>query len=181
MKKASYVEMLKEGGIGVIPTDTIYGVVGSALNKKTVERIYDIRNRNRRKPMIVLVGSYSDLKRFNVRLNTRIKKVLNRLWPGKVSIVLKCQNKKFAYLHRGTKTLAFRLPGKKSLRALIEKVGPLVAPSANPEGKSPAKTVRAAKRYFGKRVDFYLDGGRMAGKPSKLVALVGGESVVLRV
>ncbi|MEK7522400.1 MAG: Sua5/YciO/YrdC/YwlC family protein [Patescibacteria group bacterium] len=53
-------EILKNGGIGVIPTDTIYGIVGSALNKKTVERIYKLRRRNLKKPMIVLIGSIND-------------------------------------------------------------------------------------------------------------------------
>jgi L-threonylcarbamoyladenylate synthase len=174
------MKILERGGVGVLPTDTIYGIVGSALKPKTVERIYRLRRRNRKKPMIILIGSIDDLKRFGVNHDSKTKEILNRFWPGKVSIILPCPSKKFAYLHRGAKTLAFRLPAKRSLREFLRKTGPLVAPSANPEGKPPAKTIREAKKYFGKKVDFYLDIGRLAGKPSKLVDLLSRRRAVVR-
>lgn len=180
MEKRTVIQMLKTGAIGVLPTDTIYGVVGSALNKRVVERIYKLRDRNPRKPMIVLIGALTDLKRFGVRLTPELKKMTARLWPGKISIIFKCRSKRMEYLHRGTRTLAFRLPAKNSLRMLLGKTGPLVAPSANPEGKPPARTIHEAKRYFKKKVDFYVDGGRQITRPSKLIAIVGGESVILR-
>ena len=60
------VKILKTGGVGVIPTDTIYGLVGSALNKKTVERVYKLRHRNSKKPMIILIGEISDLKKLGI-------------------------------------------------------------------------------------------------------------------
>lgn len=172
--------ILRKEGIGVLPTDTIYGIVGSALRLRTVERIYKLRKRNRKKPMIILIGSIADLQRFEVKVDIKTKKILKRFWPGKVSVILACQSKKFAYLHRGTKTLAFRLPAKKSLRKLLKQVGPLVAPSANIEGERPARTVAEARRYFGSRVDFYVDIGRLAGKPSKLVDFVSKRSTVVR-
>lgn len=174
------IRILQHGGVGVIPTDTIYGVVGSALDMKAVERIYRLRDRNRRKPMIILISSALDVRMFGVKLNPEIKKLLGRLWPGRVSVILKCISKRFAYLHRGTKTLAFRLPAKKFLRAFLKKTGPLVAPSANLEGKPPAQTIIEAWHYFGDRVDFYIDGGRLDRKPSKLVAMYEGKDQVLR-
>ena len=180
MTRRKIIKTLKRGGVGVLPTDTIYGIVGSALKIKTVERIYRLRKRNRKKPMIILVSSITDLKRFGANVDSKTKKTLKRFWPGKVSIILLCPSKKFTYLHRGMRTLAFRVPAKKSLRALLRKTGPLVAPSANPGDKPPSKTIRDAKKYFGKKVDFYLDGGRRVGKPSKLIAIAGDESVVLR-
>lgn len=173
-------EVLRKGGVGVIPTDTIYGIIGSALNIKAVERIYRLRRRNPKKPMIILISSITDLKRFGVSIDLKTNRTLKRLWPGKVSVILPSPSKKFAYLHRGLKTLAFREPAKKSLRALLRKTGPLVAPSANIEGKRPARTIAEAQRYFGRKVDFYIDGGRLKGKASKLVTIAGGESVILR-
>ena len=166
--------ILRKEGIGVLPTDTIYGIVGSALRLRTVERIYKLRKRNRKKPMIILIGSIADLKRFEVKVDTKIKKILKRFWPGKVSIILPCPSKRFAYLHRGTKTLAFRLPVKKSLCALLHKTGPLVAPSANIESKPPAKTISEAKKYFGEKVDFYVDAGYLFPRPSKIIKLEKG-------
>jgi len=169
------------GGVGVIPTDTIYGVVGSALNRKTVERIYKLRRRNSRKPFIVLIDSLADLKIFGAKLDVDTRKILKKIWPAKVSVVLGIKKKdEFRYLHRGTHTLAFRLPEPSWLRRLLAKTGPLVAPSANLEGKPPAKTINEAQKYFGDRVDFYLDGGRVASKPSTLIRIENGKLTVLR-
>jgi L-threonylcarbamoyladenylate synthase len=80
--------LLKEGAIGVIPTDTIYGICTSAFNKKSVEKIYKLRKRNPNKPCIILISSFNDLKNFNVKLNSWQRKILKKLWPGKVSVVL---------------------------------------------------------------------------------------------
>ncbi|NMB92179.1 MAG: Sua5/YciO/YrdC/YwlC family protein, partial [Parcubacteria group bacterium] len=68
-------------------------------------------------------------------------------------------------------TLAFRLPADKNLRKLLEKTGPLVAPSANLEGLPPAKNIIEAKRYFEDLPDLYIDGQEISGKPSKLIKL----------
>jgi L-threonylcarbamoyladenylate synthase len=173
-------QILKEGGVGVIPTDTIYGVVGSALSKKTVTRIYRLRRRNRMKPMIILLSSQRDLRRFGVTVGAPTRKILKKLWPGKISIILPCVSKKFSYLHRGTETLAFRIPKNAGLRGLLRTTGPLVAPSANLEGRPPARTIGEAKKYFGNRVDFYMDVGPRFSKPSSLIKLHGNNFVVLR-
>ena len=81
---------------------------------------------------------------------------------------------KFSYLHRGSKSLAFRVPKSKWLRTLISKTGTLVAPSANPEGLKPARTVKAASNYFSDHVDFYLDGGALNKKPSTIIRFKKG-------
>ncbi len=128
-KKAAL--FLKDGAIGVIPTDTIYGICASAFDKKAVEKVYKLRKRNPKKPVIVLISSLNDLKKFNVSLDIWQKKILKQVWPGKVSVVLKCPSAKFSYLHRGIKILAFRLPKKSELLKILSISGPLVAPSAN--------------------------------------------------
>ncbi|HVO29047.1 MAG TPA: L-threonylcarbamoyladenylate synthase [Candidatus Paceibacterota bacterium] len=183
-KKA--IALLRQGGVGVLPTDTIYGLVGSARSPEAVARMYRLRRRDLRKPPIILIGEMEDLKEFNVRLSPRLKKQLARWWPGKVSVVLTinhaapARRRSLAYLHRGTGTLAFRLPKPEWLRRLLRQTGPLIAPSANPEGYPPAKTVRAARRYFGRRADFYADAGRLDSRPSTLVKAAGGKITVLR-
>lgn len=168
---------MKRGGIGVLLTDTIYGVVGRAFSKRAVQRIYRLKERNPEKPFIILISSYADLKKFNVKPLPGLKKH----WPGKVSIILDAPSIKFRYLHRGTGSLAFRMPGNVALRRLLRRTGPLVAPSANPEGKPPARNVREAQKHFGRKVDFYLDGGTREGKPSRLMRMSADGSVeVLR-
>jgi L-threonylcarbamoyladenylate synthase len=182
-------ETLKKGGVGVLPTDTTYGIVGSALNKKTVEMIYKLRRRSPKKPMIILI---SDMRqetwdKFGIKPTPAMIKILKRFWPGKVSIILTTKDmrqaawrKKWRYLHRGTNSLAFRLPKPAWLRRLLQKTGPLVAPSANWEGWPPAKTIKEAKKYFGVKVDFYFDAGRRVSKPSTLLTIKDGGLKVLR-
>ncbi len=185
-KRIEAVSILKSGGVGILPTDTIYGVVGSALAPKTIARIYRLRKRNPRKPTIILVASVDDVKKFDVVIDVGMKKILSEGWLGKVSIVLpiasgkKSALKKFEYLHRGTGTLAFRVPKPLWLRDLLQETGPLVAPSANFEGEPPALTIRAAKKYFGKNVDFYADAGKLISKPSTLIKIEKGKVIVLR-
>lgn len=176
------IKILKQGGIIVAPTDTIYGVLGSALNKKTVENIYKVRARDKGKPCIVLISSFGQLKNFGIEVSNEQKKSLETFWPGKVSVVLDCKDKKFSYLHRGTKTIAFRMigPKNKNLHNVIEKLGPLSAPSANPQGLEPAKNISQAKKYFGDKVDLYINGGTKISKPSTLIRFKGGEIEILR-
>jgi L-threonylcarbamoyladenylate synthase len=168
------------GEIGVIPTDTIYGVAASALSKSAVSKSYHILKRNRQKPFIILIGSIEDLRIFNVPLNKKFRTVLEKIWPGKVSVVLPVPSPRFRFLHRGKKTLAFRLPRKKILVDLLHKTGPLISTSANPEGKKPAETIVEAEKYFGNSVDFYLNCGKMRSLPSTLVEINEDSLRILR-
>jgi L-threonylcarbamoyladenylate synthase len=158
-------ERINLGDIGVIPTDTIYGIVCSAFNRDSVENLYKIRKRNKDKPMIILIGSVDDLKLFNIS-----NKITN--WPEKTSIVFDCND--FDYLHRGKKSLAFRLPHDKDLISILKISGPIVAPSANIEGRKSAENIAEAKKYFGDKVNFYIDKGNIKSKPSKIIYLNNG-------
>lgn len=174
------INILKKGGIGVLATDTLYGIVGSALSPKAVRRIYAVKGRDDKKPFIILIASLNDLKKFSVRLTTEQKRFLAKEWPGPVSIILPCKPKKFEYLHRGTESLAFRIPRSKRLIELLKKTGPLVAPSANPQGLTPAKNITVARDYFEDSVDFYIPTGTKEGKPSRIVSLLGELPVIVR-
>ncbi len=175
------VKIIKNGGIGILPTDTIYGLVSSALSEKAVERIYKIRKRKSSKPFIILISGLNDLKSFGIKLSVKQKSFLDKIWPGKVSVILNCESEKFEYLHRGTKTLAFRLPDKKDLIELLKEIGPLIAPSANFEGEPPALTIKEAENYFGGKIDFYEDAGKLESLPSTLVKIdIDGGLEVLR-
>ena len=176
----SGTEILNTGGVGVLLTDTIFGLVGRALNKKAVERIYRIKGRDENKPFIILISSIKDLERFDISPDEETMELLKKFWPGPVSVILNCPSEKFKYLHRNTKSLAFRLPKKSSLRRLIKITGPLVAPSANPQGLPPARTAKEAQMYFGDAVDFYKRGGRPKSKSSTLVDLRGKSPKILR-
>jgi len=171
------IKILKNDGVGIIPTDTLYGLVGSAFSKKAIDRIYKLKKRDRKKKLIILISSLNDLKKFKIKINKEQKVVLNKYWPH------------FAEVSRGKleavsvilNGIAFRLPKNKKLIEFLKKTGPLVAPSANPEGKEPASNIKEAKKYFKDKADFYLSGGVLKGKSSKLIKLnKKGKEVILR-
>jgi L-threonylcarbamoyladenylate synthase len=179
------ITILRSGGIGVLPTDTIYGIIGSALDKKAVARIYRLRHRHPKKPMIVLIGKVDDLGLFGITVNTKLVGALEEFWPGKFSVVFRIPRRqsliaRLHYLHRGEKSLAFRLPRPLWLRKLLKETGPLVAPSANRQRKPAARTVREAKKIFGKNVDFYLDAGSLDSPPSTILKIEKGKVLILR-
>jgi L-threonylcarbamoyladenylate synthase len=171
---------LKKGGTAVIPTDTIYGIAASALSRRAVERVYRLRRRSPKKPMIVLLSSAGELRRFGVWTDAAANALLRRVWPGKVSVIFSVKGARFRYLHRGTSTIAFRVPAVRPLRALLRKTGPLVAPSANTEGKPPAKTIEEAKAFFGGNVDAYVYTGKCISRPSTVVKLQRNRFVLIR-
>ena len=173
------LEVLKKNGVVVMPTDTLYGIVGKAEKASVVERVYTIRKRNTNKPCIILIGNINELEKFSIHTSQEQKTAIKKYWSGSVSIILECPEEKFAYLHRGTKTLAFRIPAQKELQNLLKETGPLVAPSANPEGLPPAENITEAKNYFGDTVDLYIDGGEIKGKASKVIKLHKDGSVTV--
>ncbi len=178
--KEDFINILKNGGVGVLPTDTIYGLMGRAESREAVKRIYDIKSRNEKKPLIILISSIKDLSIFGVELSEKAKIFLEKFWPGKVSVILPFDSKKFRFLNEEENTLAFRYPEKADLIEIIKQTGPLVAPSANPEGLPPAKNIEEAKKYFGDKIDFYFDGGDLVSQPSTLIKIDGDKIEVIR-
>lgn len=176
--------ILSNGGVAVIPTDTIYGIVAQAFNKDAVERVYKIKKRTPTKPFIILISSIKDIEQFEINLDSYTKDFLQKYWPGKISIILTIENiasiKKYDYLHRGTNTLAFRIPNDTNLIKILKKTGALIAPSANPEGQKPAETIKEAKDYFGSSVDLYIEGGKLCGESSTIVKIKDGKVDILR-
>ncbi len=175
------VPALQAGELAVLPTDTIYGVVCRALDPAAVERLFEIKQRSRSKPCIVLLADREQLMAFGVELTLPMEQVLFQVWPGPVSVAVLVSDAKWSYLHGGTGSLAFRVPHNSGLSQLITTTGPLLAPSANPEGLEPAITISGAKAYFGDSVAAYVDGGEFHGTPSRLIALdTDGSYDVLR-
>jgi len=172
--------ILKNGGIGVMPSDTLYGIMGFARNSRVVEKIYRLRQRNKKKPLLVLISGPRELNNFGVKYTGFYKKIGKRFWPGSMTIVFPCGLKALEYLHRGTKTIAFRVPKPLWLRRFLEISGPLVAPSANYEGEATPGTISGARKYFKDKIDFYLDAGTLKGLPSTVVKVKNNGIIVLR-
>jgi len=179
-KKAENI--LKNDGVVVLPTDTLYGVVASIFSKKAVLKIYKIKGRSNNKPLIVLISSYSDLNKLGVKIDGKQLSLLKKVWPGKVSVELMHSDKKFSYIRGGHNYSGFRMVSEKNknLLNLIKNIGPIIAPSANKQGKNPAETIKEAKEYFENNVDLYINGGLRKSKPSTLIKIKDGEIEILR-
>lgn len=172
------IEMLQAGAVGVMKTDTLYGLVAKADNQSAVERVYQLKNRTPSKPPIVLIG---DISQMYDPLPDGIDETVDGRWPGKNSIIMPSPSAP-EWLVRGSHGVAYRLPDNALLRSLLRSTGPLIAPSANPEGERPARSVGEAEGYFGENVDFYVDGGvAFESEPSKLFSLtIDGDFEQLR-
>ena len=180
MFNQNLITSLKKGELSIFPTDTLYGIHTPALDKKSVENVYKVRNRTPKKPFIILIGSIDQLKLFKIDVDNKTIEILKKYWPGKVSIILPCPHQEFEYLHRGTNSLAFRFPNKKELTDLILSTGPLISTSANPEGMPYAKTIEEAKKYFGDKITNYIDQGEIDSLPSTVIKIQNGEIEILR-
>ncbi len=88
MEAKEAARILRLGGVGLVPTDTLYGISASALNSAAVEKVYRLRKRDQDKPMIVLIGSLAQLRKFGIRPTEAQKKFMARNWPGKLSVIL---------------------------------------------------------------------------------------------
>lgn len=177
------INTLQDGGVVVMPTDTIYGILTTALNTASVERLYKIRRRSPDKPCIILINDISDLGHFDITLNETERKILEEFsaHDKPTSIILDSLNPEFQYLDRGTESLSFRIPKNEHFREILKETGPLVAPSANIEGETPATNIEQARISFGDEVDLYVDGGEIVGKASKIVRLYNdGRHTIIR-
>lgn len=154
------IQILNTGGVAVIATDTLYGIVGRAFDQNVVESIYRLKKRDEHKPFIILISNVSQLEDFGIELQENQQHLIEAYWRDStrpLSIILPITHKKeeLTYLHRGSGSIAFRLPQDEYLQKLIEITGPLVAPSANPQGQPSPKNCEQARAYFGDNVAYY--------------------------
>lgn len=172
------VELLKGGGIGLVPTDTIYGLSALAMDKQAVSRLFNLKRRDTDKPCIVLISTWDHLS----ALSIDAIKVLpaKKYWPAQLTIECHVTSSTPLYLHRGTGRFGVRMPDLPVLRELISKTGPIISTSANLQGEQPASSVDEAKSRFGDQLDFYVDFGKINGKPSTLAKIENGKFVILR-
>jgi len=170
------IALLKEGAVGVLPTDTVYGLVCRAADEEAVARLYALKNREH-KPGTVIAAETQQLT--DLGLHARYLKAVEQFWPGPVSVII--PTTAVNYLRQDVEGLAVRIPGDTVIHDLLTEVGPLLTTSANQPGEPVASTVEEARAYFGDTVDFYVDGGDLSGYPPSTVVRVVDDAIeVLR-
>lgn len=190
-KKDEITHILNSGGLVVMPADTIYGIFASARSKPAIEKLYRLRGRDTNKPCIILCADISQIRSYIKPLSsTKKSEVISFLHSKEcknmpTTFILKCK-KNLTHLDRGTGTLAFRIPSKKTKRSrgllsILKKTGPLLAPSANLAGEKPAQTIRQAKKYFAQEVELYVaHGKKLESNPSQIYDLTKSKIKKLR-
>ncbi len=168
---------LNAGRLIVMRTDTIYGILARANSPEAVERLYTKRPRHPEKSCIILVNSVEIIPGLRPNEKTNYQQ-LSETRP--TTIVVPAPDNYLPHLIRTKDTLAFRVVSGK-LGKLIKQTGPLLAPSANPEGLPPATNIYEAINYFGESVDVYVDGGEVTeNTPSRIISFQDGALTIIR-
>ncbi len=174
--------IIREGGLVAFPTETVYGLGADALNSLAVAQIFEVKNRPRFDPLIVHIADSSSIRKICSVLDRRAIKLIERFWPGPLTLVLPKTQVISDIVTAGLPTVAIRMPLHPVALELIREAGiPIAAPSANPFGYLSPTTAEHVREQIGKRVDLILDGGRCpVGVESTIMVLTGQEPVILR-
>ena len=172
------VQVLKGGDVIVFPTETLYGLGADALNDAAVEKVFQLKGRDPHNPIPVLVANQEMLHTLVVKVPTIAQKLMERYWPGPLTLVLPGQKNIPKPLCNPAGGVGVRISSQPIAALLIKGLGrPLTATSANPSGKEPARTFQEAKNYFAHRVDVFVDGGTLNSKSGSTVVEVMNDNI----
>ena len=158
-------QLLSQGAVGVIPTDTIYGLVAHAQSRSAVERLYSLKPRELA-PGTIIGASIEQFTELG--LDTPSLDKIRHLWPAPLSVVIDAQASP-PYLRQTRTTLPVRIPALVEIIQLLEQTGPLMTTSANTSGSPTSTSMQMAIDYFGDQVDFYVDGGDLGSRLSSTI------------
>ena len=177
------VEFIKNGKVIICPTDTVYGLICDAMDKKAVKRIFKIKNRSELKPVPIFVKDIKSAEKI-AEINENQKIFLRKKWPGKMTAVLKRKGKNKIY-GVDKETIAIRIPKHKLINLLFKKSDNFLAEtSVNISGQPPLNDIKKIiqqfeKGYFiknsGWKPDLIIDAGKLKSKKSSTVVDLTGE------
>ncbi|MEL0009192.1 MAG: L-threonylcarbamoyladenylate synthase [Flammeovirgaceae bacterium] len=175
-------DMLDNGGLVAIPTETVYGLGGNALNIDTIDKIFKLKKRPSNDPLICHTNSLSKIKRYVKQIPDKAYKLSEKFWPGPLTLVFEKKdlipNKTTSNLN----TVAFRIPDKEITLKLLSSLDyPLSAPSANKFGYISPTTTDHVYKNFDDGIDYILDGGRCElGIESTIIGFENNKTIVYR-
>lgn len=177
------VSVLQAGGVIVVPTDTVYGLLCDAANATALEKMFAIKHRPREKAFPIFVRDIAHARRYAYISDVKAK-FLARVLPGPVTAVFHHKEKLSAALTGGRDTIGIRIPDHPFITVLLEKLAvPLAQTSANISDAAPARTAAEATAYFEKnpdRPDIIIDGGPVSGVSSTVIDCTGVSPLILR-
>jgi len=179
-------EFLKRGQVVVAPTDTLYGLLADATNSKAVKRVFEIKHRNKNKPISIFVDSIESAKKL-VKIDKNQEKFLNEVWPGKITVILKAKERSglVKELFGNQKDIGVRIPDHKVIRAILaEYKKPLTGTSANISDVGGSTRISEIMDQFEgqeTKPDLIIDGGNLRESAGSIIIdLTGKKPEVLR-
>jgi L-threonylcarbamoyladenylate synthase len=174
-------EIIREGGLVVFPTETVYGLGADALNEEACVKIFEAKGRPQDNPLIVHVADF-DISRYVEEIPQNALKLMEAFWPGPLTIIMKKSSIIPERVTAGLDSVAIRMPSNKVARRLIELSGvPIAAPSANISGRPSPTAIEHCIEDLSGRVDAIIGGERCeVGLESTVVDATGDTVIILR-
>lgn len=180
LKRAA--QILKEGGLVVFPTETVYGLGANALDPQAVSKIFEVKKRPRFDPLIVHLTGAEEAKKYVEEWLPLADELSQAFWPGPLTLVLYKNQLIPPIVTAGLATVALRVPSHPVAQELLKEARiPIAAPSANPFGFVSPTRAEQVEETIGKEVDLILDAGPTPlGLESTVISLVAGKPEILR-
>ena len=174
------VDILNRGGVIAYPTDTTYGIGCSIFNKRGIDRIYQLKQREKKKPFSFICTDLSEVARY-AKVSNYAFKILKRFLPGPYTFVLDASSIVPDLLTTKQKTVGIRIPANRICMAIVAGLGhPIVTTSANLSAEEPIGDPILVEDMLGKQLDLVIDGGVLSPDVSSVVSLIGDVPAVLR-
>lgn len=178
------IEAIKAGQVLVCPTDTVYGLICDATNENAVEKIFQIKQRDKNKPLPIFVKDIAMAKDL-AEISQEQENYLQKVWPGKTTVVLKLKNQNSKIYGTNNETIALRIPNNEVIGYLLSAIGlPLAETSANLSGQpAGTKIGEVLKQFEGQKIqpDLVLDVGNLPeAQPSQVVDLTSEKPKIIR-
>ena len=165
-------KVLNSGGIIVYPTDTIYGIGGNAFDEEVIERVMKIKNRDREKPLLVFVKDIKSARRIAC-IDSKVEKILENIWPGPVTVVLRKKDIVPYSLTGNQETIAVRIPDNEFVLKLLEHVDfPIIATSANISGEKNLFNTEEILQKFNdgkEKPDLFINSGNIENTLASII------------
>lgn len=172
------VSCLQKGDVVALPTDTFYGLAVDPVNLHAVERIYQIKTRQKHKPLSLLIASLAQAYTLARDSDPRLDKLAEKFWPGPLTIIVRAGSKLPLRSTANTGNVALRVPDAAIARAVVERFGlPITATSANLQGAPECTHAGAVRDQIGDRLSLIIDGGPTGRtQPTTIVDLSLGDN-----
>ncbi len=174
------VEILKKGGVIAYPTDTYYGIGCDIMNKKAIEKIYQLKQRNKIKPFSFICSGLKNISHY-AKVSNYAYKTMKRLLPGPYTFILEGSKLVPKIMLTKRKTAGIRVPDNTICLALIEALGnPIISTSATRPDNTIIYDPSLIHDFFHPRIDVVIDGGPVPGLPSSVISLINDIPEVIR-